>query len=538
MSIPCNMRGCRYLLAFMLSLGFSLSSCQESEPARIAWDYSSQTDISPKGGYARVISLPDGTYMAAYDSSGAVHICRSMDEGCTWTDSRTVIDGYWKDGVKVNAANAEIIRLSDGTLLCGANFRPSRDEVESWSIAVARSQDGGRTWTEPQVIYRAGQRFCDGCWEPYFLEMPDSKVHVYFANEAPYGDSSEQEISCMESSDGGCTWGAFRTVSFRKGHRDGMPSARVFGDEIVVAIEDNAHGEFVPYTVRCTLKDAWKRAVGGDSEDRDYALADSLHMDRIYAGAPYLLRLPSGEAAMSYQRSYAGQWNKALMEVAVGDRHARNFCNPTRPFKVPDTYTCLWNSITVLDDHTIAAVGSLSYPKYRPVFKKGYLMYGLELQEGEVVSMPFFVGAEGPANLRSGISYDSGTINICVKVSDASAAADDGVFVYLDASGRAVPSERSMRLRVGRDGESGLSRWYGGEWRAAASAGFSVEVDDDDRSYTAYIRMEKSLVGRVGLKGLRFGLSLCAYDDDGRGYCEDMVHMDPDDPSTWIRLER
>lgn len=538
MSITCNMRGCRYFLAFMLSLGFSLSSCQESEPARIAWDYSSQTDISPKGGYARVISLPDGTYMAAYESSGAVHICRSMDEGCTWTDSRTVIDGYRKDGVRVNAANAEIIRLSDGTLLCGANFRPSRDEVESWSIAVARSQDGGRTWTEPQVIYRAGQRFCDGCWEPYFLEMPDSKVHVYFANEAPYGDSSEQEISCMESSDGGCTWGAFRTVSFRKGHRDGMPSARVFGDEIVVAIEDNAHGEFVPYTVRCTLKDAWKRAVGGDSEDRDYALADSLHMDRIYAGAPYLLRLPSGEAAMSYQRSYAGQWNKALMEVTVGDRHARNFCNPTRPFKVPDTYTCLWNSITVLDDHTIAAVGSLSYPKYRPVFKKGYLMYGLELQEGEVVSMPFFVGAEGPANLRSGISYDSGTINICVKVSDASVAADDGVFVYLDASGRAVPSERSMRLRVGRDGESGLSRWCGGEWRAAASAGFSVEMDGDDRSYTAYIRMEKSLVGRVGLKGLRFGLSLCAYDDDGRGYCEDMVHMDPDDPSTWIRLER
>ena len=62
--------------------------------------------------------------------------------------------------------------------------------------------------------------------------------------------------------------------------------------------------------------------------------------------------------------------------------------------------------------------------------------------------------------------------------------------------------------------------------------------DGDDAEYTAYIRMEKSLVGRVGLKGLRVGLSLCAYDDDGRGYCEDMVHMDPDDPSTWIRLER
>jgi hypothetical protein len=226
------------------------------------------------------------------------------------------------------------------------------------------------------------------------------------------------------------------------------------------------------------------------------------------------------------------------MEVAVGDIHARNFRNPTRPFVVPDTYTCLWNSITVLDDHTIAAVGSLSYPKYRPVFKKGYLMYDLKLQKGEVASMPFFVGAEGQANMRAGISYDSGTINICVKVSDASAAADDGVFVYLDASGRAVPSERSMRLRIGRDGEFGLFRWCGGGWQAASSAGLSVDVDGDDAAYTAYIRMEKSLVGRVGLKGLRFGLSLCAYDDDGRGYCEDMVHMDPDDPSTWIRLER
>ena len=538
MPIPCNMNGYRYFLAFILSLGFSLPSCQESEPTRIAWDYSSQTDISPKGGYARVIPLPDGAYMAAYESAGAVHVCRSMDEGRTWTDSRTVIDGYMKDGVRVNAANAEIIRLSDGTLLCGANFRPSRDEVESWSIAVARSQDAGRTWSGPQIIYEAGQRFCDGCWEPYFLEMPDSKVHVYFANEGPYGDSSEQEISCMESSDGGRTWDALRTVSFRKGHRDGMPSARIFGDEIVVAIEDNAHGEFVPYTVRCSMKGAWKRAVDGDSQERDYALADSLHKDRIYAGAPYLLRLPSGEAAVSYQRSYAGQWNKALMEVAVGDIHARNFRNPTRPFVVPDTYTCLWNSITVLDDHTIAAVGSLSYPKYRPVFKKGYLMYDLKLQKGEVASMPFFVGAEGQANMRAGISYDSGTIHMRVKVNDASATDGDGVFVYLDASGRTMPSERSMRLRIGRDGEFGLFRWCGGGWQAASSAGLSVDVDGDDAEYTAYIRMEKSLVGRVGLKGLRFGLSLCAYDDDGRGYCEDMVHMDPDDPSTWIRLER
>lgn len=538
MPIPCNMKGYRYFLAFILSLGFSLPSCQESEPTRIAWDYSSQTDISPKGGYARVIPLPDGAYMAAYESAGAVHVCRSMDEGRTWTDSRTVIDGYWKDGVRVNAANAEIIRLADGTLLCGANFRPSKDGVEAWTIAVARSEDAGRTWSGPQIIYEAGQRFCDGCWEPYFLEMPDSKVHVYFANEGPYGDSSEQEISCMESSDGGRTWDALRTVSFRKGHRDGMPSARIFGDEIVVAIEDNAHGEFVPYTVRCSMKGAWKRAVDGDSQERDYALADSLHKDRIYAGAPYLLRLPSGEAALSYQRSYAGQWNKALMEVAVGDIHARNFRNPTRPFVVPDTYTCLWNSITVLDDHTIAAVGSLSYPKYRPVFKKGYLMYDLKLQKGEVASMPFFVGAEGQANMRAGISYDSGTIHMRVKVNDASAADGDGVFVYLDASGRTMPSERSMRLRIGRDGEFGLFRWCGGGWQAASSAGLSVDVDGDDAAYTADIRMGRALAGRIGLKGLRLGFSLCAYDGDGKGYREDMVHMDPDDPSTWIRLER
>lgn len=538
MSIPYNMSVCRYFLAFMLSVGLAFQSCSESEPTRIAWDYSSQSDISPGGGYARVISLPDGMYMAAYESAGAVHVCSSVDEGRTWSDGHTVIDGYMKDGVRVNAANAEIIRLTDGTLLCGANFRPSKDDVEAWSIAVARSEDGGCTWSAPKVIHRAGKRFCDGCWEPCFLEMPDSKVHVYFANEGPYMSSSEQEISCMESSDGGRTWGALHTVAFRGGHRDGMPSARVFGDEIVVAIEDNAHGEFVPYTVRCSLKDGWKHAVGGDSENRDYALTDSLHLERIYAGAPYLLRLPSGEAAISYQRSYAGQWNKALMEVAVGDAHARNFSKPTRPFEVPDTYTCLWNSIAVLDEHTIAAVGSLSYPKYRPVFKKGYLMYDLNLQKGGVVDMPLFVGAEGPANLQAGVSYDSGNINISVKVNDTSAAEGDGVFVYLDASGRKDPSERSVRLWLGRSGVVEIARCSRGGWQAEASDGLCAEISGDEAAYKADIRMDGALVGRIGRKGLRLGLALCAYDSDGSGYREDMVHMDPDDPSTWIRLGR
>jgi hypothetical protein len=80
----------------------------------------------------------------------------------------------------------------------------------------------------------------------------------------------------------------------------------------------------------------------------------------IYAGAPYLRQLKSGETILSYQGT-EGRTNKmefAEMKVVVGDAGAAGFGGKSVPFRVPADKCGLWNSICVLDDDSIIALTS------------------------------------------------------------------------------------------------------------------------------------------------------------------------------------
>jgi hypothetical protein len=353
-----------------------------SSGLRIIWEEGNGRKITEAGNYARIVRTADGRLAAAFeDLRGNVAVSFSGD-GEKWSGNTVVFPRFEENGVAVNAANAEICCLSDGTLVCGANYRPTAQGKVPYSIAVGVSRDGGQTWSEPRVIYSAGKVFGDGCWEPSFLELPDGTLQVYYANEGPYTSSEEQEISVLESRDGGLSWTSRPIrVSFRKGFRDGMPVAQIFGDEIVVAIEDNGGGSFQPYTVRTSLKDGWKKAVTGKSPKRDYALDDEIR-EGVYMGAPYIVRLPSGEAILSYQtdEDSGGGWARSVMEVAVGDGTARHFRNRSRPFDVPEGRSGLWNSLTVLDENTVLAVCSADLDGRGTAVwvKKGHLVRGAE----------------------------------------------------------------------------------------------------------------------------------------------------------------
>ena len=312
--------------------------------------------LAPKGCYARIIQDGENKWLAAFeDGQGNVAVCKSTD-GRSWKASRVVIPGFTQNSVWVNVANAEICRLKDGTLLCAGNYRPNTEGKVPFSIALSRSTDDGSTWSTPQILYSAGTYFRDGCWEPSFLELPDGTVHIYFADEGPYTSSSEQQITFISSSDKGVSWSEPAMVCFRAGRRDGMPVAAIFGDEIVVAIEDNGNGSFKPFTVRTSLDNPWAEPVLANSPSRDYALVDQLP-SACYAGAPYLIKLPNGESLLSYQIADDGKLESAVMEVALGDSEARAFTMRTKPF---GNVHALWNSIAVWDDYTVVAVATAS----------------------------------------------------------------------------------------------------------------------------------------------------------------------------------
>jgi len=141
-----------------------------------------------------------------------------------------------------------------------------------------------------------------------------------------------------------------------------MPVPLLVDDEILVVIEDNKDGQFKPYIVRTPTADNWSQPVLGDSPLRTYALADSLRAD-VYAGAPYIAQLSTGEMIMSYQTTQGRgeDWEKSTMEVAIGDPSGRNFRKVPRPFDVPLHCGAKWNSIARWDDTTVVATSATNF---------------------------------------------------------------------------------------------------------------------------------------------------------------------------------
>lgn len=361
-------------IGILLTILLLLLSCHGQETQQrnnyeIVWDESSLVCIAGEGAYPRLRRLDDEGLLVAFENRrGDVLICKSGDEGATWSEPVTAFaafefeDAGSGESTRVNIANPELIQLPGGELLLAVNLRPRKGGIYPFSIAVKRSSDKGLGWSDEEVLFRAGNIFQDGCWEPSFLRLPDGTLQIYLANESPYRHTYEQEISMLTSSDKGITWSSEPvSVSFRKEYRDGMPVAVHNGTDIYVAVEDNFSGQFKPYIVKSSVRYPWRETVSGDSPNRYSALHHPLP-DTVYAGAPYLIRTDEGLYLLSYQTTHhrTSEWEHSTMEVLVSDRPA-DFRNPSHPFKVPLTREAKWGSLTDLGDGTIAAISSTNF---------------------------------------------------------------------------------------------------------------------------------------------------------------------------------
>lgn len=353
---------------FLLCMLLLIANCGITATAQqmgIEWDQQSLRKVSSSAagekycGYARMIQLHDQSLLVIYEADGNVVCRKSRDLGNTWTTT-TVIAGK-ADGI--NMCVPHVVELKDHSLLASYNGRPEKMAPgKKFNIKTKRSNDGGLTWKDERLLYEAGEQFENGCWEPAAIQLPTGDIQLYFANEGLYTTTDEQNISMLKSSDMGLSWTKIPSiVSYRKGSRDGMPVPLILKNktDVVIAIEDNGFENFKPYILKNGISESWKQTVDATSANRNYALKEKL-AESIYAGAPYIAQLTTGETLLSYQ-STEGRTNKmnfAQMIVAIGDRDAKNFSNKTAPFKIPADKSGLWNSVTVLDDNTIVAVTS------------------------------------------------------------------------------------------------------------------------------------------------------------------------------------
>lgn len=318
----------------------------------VEWDKSTLVLVHKGGSYARMIRLAEGDILCCFEDAGKSYIRRSKDNGKTWGEPILLAElpNGW-------AANPELLQLANGSILFFYNERPN-DEKHHFTIQVTVSKDGGWTWKHHSKAYTADVNWHNGCWEPSAIQLPTGEIQLFFANENPYRESDEQEITLLRSFDNGKSWSKPEAVSFRAGHRDGMPVPLVLkdGKGIVVAIEDNGYTlMFTPAIIHTSMQDNWKQGfASGASPRRWRAVKKSPSVE--WGGAPYIRQMPTGETVLSFQSSVGCE--KPRMVVYVGDENAKNFGGRTVPFEVPSNEGGWWNSLSVKDDKTITAISS------------------------------------------------------------------------------------------------------------------------------------------------------------------------------------
>lgn len=521
--------------------------------SRIAWDYSSLQRLVPLQGnsvsyssYPRMIELDNGDYMCVYEADGNIDLIRSCDKGATWSQPQRIASR--KNNIIM--AVPEIIQISNKDIIVSYNPRPLEPYTQDrhFAIRIKKSKDNGNTWSVEKNIYTAGISPTEGCWEPYILELPDGELQLYFANEADYPSSDEQNISMLRSFDKGETWGEKEIISFSPTSRDGMPVSLYLNDfnEIIVAIEDNYLYNFKPAIIRTS--DDWANApVGRDTPDRVYALS---HDQRTpaYQGAPYIRKLPSGNIVLSYQGT-DGETNhdisNARMHVEIGDKEGKNFKNNTTPFDVPTGKSGLWNSLAIMDGKVWALTSTNAFSNISEVWViSGYeIIDNYKVPENNIPPVsglwPFFVGHKGKTNAGVRLSYSNAGLHLKVDVFDNYVTDGDGIVLYIDPANVSsdAPVTGVYSFTINTDGNVVAKKGFNGNWTDLDFTTEDAEVTKTNTGYEVVFSIPWEKVGGMPQKNVRIGFSVTLNEHTSSGsYEEELIGCDSNKPYTWTSI--
>jgi hypothetical protein len=132
-------------------------------------------------------------------------VARSDDGGETWSDPWELADGR-----HVQLASQGLLSLPDGGLLCTFETFKTYDDPGTWRYTggVLRSDDGGRTWGPP-VIAAASDPSADPddtmWWDPRIARLASGElVQCYYAFR--HATRTEGPVRIAWSTDDGATW--------------------------------------------------------------------------------------------------------------------------------------------------------------------------------------------------------------------------------------------------------------------------------------------------------------------------------------------
>lgn len=246
---------------------------------------------------------PDGNVIYAYGSRSyrrpderfedGAHtepvLCRSMDGGRTWSDPEVI-------PVPVDCPleiSHGLLPLSSGRLLCPAATLPSKDRLGE-QVIVTISDNGGHSWPQHAVVFQDPQgRF--GYFEQKFAEIAPGRL-MAVCWTVTLKDLEDQPNSFTISDDGGSTWGLALSTGI---YGQTMTPIPLGGDRLLV-LYNRRYGEQAIVAALVTFSDQdWTVHLedilydaGGDHKRPEAGLDTSLDELHEFAfGFPTAIRL-------------------------------------------------------------------------------------------------------------------------------------------------------------------------------------------------------------------------------------------------------
>jgi hypothetical protein len=318
--------------------------------------------------YGRIRRLHGDTLLLIYHCGGPgnewdnIVLRKSYDNGGSWQAPLLVAKD--DDPRYYGFSTPDLLVLKNGWLLMAYTGRGKPDDSTHNNIQLCISKDKGQRWSKPAIV-SVGRS-----WEPGMVQLPDNEIELFFSTELSGSRRSqgrpEQRVTLMTSSNNGQSWSMGKEIAFMKGGRDGMPIPLVLKDNkgIVVAIE-SVHSKKSPYMLWSSMKKKWDyKTLPFEANGRRWFGAAG----KLWAGAPYIIQLPSGETIVSVQDTGGRKinrytdWKKNTMLVMIGNSIAKNFTNVTYPWpNLPVTEGAYFNSLFVKNDSTIVAVSTRNF---------------------------------------------------------------------------------------------------------------------------------------------------------------------------------
>jgi len=334
--------------------------------------------------YPRIKRLSDGSYMLFFQDGrwGPNVYCTYSENGTDWEKPTLLFGAHltYNDTYMRNYATVDAIQLENGDIIIAAIFQavrkdasspaPSRFLMTEKGIVTKYSTDGGRTWSEQQIVYHGR------CWEPSFLQLPNGTVQMYFTHSAPkdaiygslMGNNVSSGVAMLTSTDNGRTWSPMALTYPYVAKRivqqniyvynginiltDQMPVAILLHDNktIVMATESLRPDKSGHSTSIIRSHDYFARTLAENEdgpEDRDNFIT-------VGAG-PYIDQFPSGEIALSMS---AGAKPRVYLGNETGtkfylDRYFSAACKQKRS---------AWGDVFVTSSHTLMATSEDTIP--------------------------------------------------------------------------------------------------------------------------------------------------------------------------------